>query len=108
MIAREDLLVVKHEEPFMPKRECIVIPRQILPGLLTALHLKLNHPSTFQLKQVFRCFFFALDADKYNAQSSRSCHQCPALKLVPHSVVNQSTCDPPEGVGLTLAADVLK
>ena len=108
MVATNDLLVVKHDEPFMLVRECIVIPHQILPGLLTALHLKLNHPSTFQLKQMIRCFFFALDADKYNAQSSQSCHQCSALKLVPHSVVSQSTCDPPEGIGLTFAADVLK
>ena len=40
--------------------------------------------------------------------SFQFCHQCSALKLVPHLVVSQSTCDPPEGVGLTFAADVLK
>ncbi|KAK3714880.1 hypothetical protein QZH41_001881 [Actinostola sp. cb2023] len=51
-IARDGLLVVKREEPLAPTRECIIVPRQVLEGLLTALHIQLGHPSSHQLKMV--------------------------------------------------------
>ena len=51
-VASDGLLVVKHHEPLSPSRECIVVPRQVLDGLLTALHIQLNHPSSHQLKTV--------------------------------------------------------
>ena len=41
-IAKDGLLVVKRNEPLLPTRECIVAPRQILDGLLTALHILYN------------------------------------------------------------------
>ena len=41
-IARDGLLVVKRSEPLLPTRECTVVPRQVLDGLLTALHIQLN------------------------------------------------------------------
>ena len=49
-IAKDGLLVVKHNEPLAPTRECIAVPRQVLEGLLTALHIQLSHPSRNQLK----------------------------------------------------------
>ncbi|VDI84008.1 Hypothetical predicted protein [Mytilus galloprovincialis] len=42
-IAKDGLLVVKRNEPMAPTRECIVVPRQVLDGLLTSLHIKLDH-----------------------------------------------------------------
>ena len=39
-VARDGVLVVHKEEPFALVRECIVIPRHVLPGLHTALHIK--------------------------------------------------------------------
>ena len=38
-IARDGSLVVEGNEPLAPTRECIVVPRQVLEGLLTALHI---------------------------------------------------------------------
>ena len=43
-IAKNGLLVVKRDEPFTCSRECIIVPRQVLDGLLTALHIQLSHP----------------------------------------------------------------
>ena len=37
-IFKEGLLVVNRYEPLSPSHECIVVPRQVLVGLLTALH----------------------------------------------------------------------
>ena len=45
-IAKDGLLVVKRNEPLTPTRECIVVPRQVLEGLLTTLHIQLSHPSS--------------------------------------------------------------
>ena len=45
-IAKDSLLVVKRNEPLAPTHECIVLPRQVLDGLLTAFHIQLSHPSS--------------------------------------------------------------
>jgi hypothetical protein len=47
-IARDGLLVVKHNEPLAPSKERIVVPRQVLDGLLTSLHVQLSHPTCHQ------------------------------------------------------------
>jgi hypothetical protein len=107
-IARDGVLVVKRDVPFSPTRECIIVPRQVLEGLLTALHIKLDHPSCHQLKTVFHRYFYALDMDRGIELITNSCHQCAALKRVPHTLTQQSTSDPPEAVGVAFAADVLK
>jgi hypothetical protein len=60
-IARDGLIVVKECEPLSASNERIVVPRQILDGLLTALHIKLDHPSCHQLKLAVRRHFYALD-----------------------------------------------
>ena len=58
-IARDGLLVGKHEEPLSTAHECIIIHRQVLDGLLSALHLKLNNPTRHQLKTVMSRYFYA-------------------------------------------------
>ena len=51
-IADDGLLVMQRHDPLSPTRECIIVPRQALDGLLTALHIQLGHPSCHQLKMV--------------------------------------------------------
>ena len=63
-VADDDLLVVRRHEPLSPSRECIIIPRQALDGLLTALHRQLSHPSCHQLKMVVQRYLYALNLDK--------------------------------------------
>lgn len=107
-IAKDGLLVVPNSEPLAPFRERIVVPRQVLEGLLTALHIQLNHPSAHQLKQVTHRYFFALDLDSAAERISDSCHVCASLRKTPHLLVEQSTSDPPDAVGNTFAADVIR
>ena len=82
-LARDGLLVVRKREAFAPVRDCIVIPRQVVPGLLCALHLRFQHPSQFQLKQLFSRYFYALDLDAHLSDLYASCHACAALKRIP-------------------------
>ncbi len=107
-ISRDGLLVVRRDEPYAQPRECIVIPRSVIDGFLSALHVKLNHPSRHQMKLVLQRYFFALDLDKALDRSFQCCHLCSSLKKVPSTLVEQSTSDPPDGIGISFAADIIK
>ena len=107
-ISRDGLLVVRRDEPFASPHECIAILRDVIDGFLSALHVKLNRPSHHQMKLVDQRYFFALDLDKSLDRCSQSCHLCSSLKTVPSALMEQSTSDPPEGVGISFAADVMK
>ena len=99
--------MVKRNEPFTPSRECIIIPCSVLSGLLTALHIKLEHPSSYQLKQVAHRYFYALDMNSTIENVTTSCNQCSSMKKIPHTLTEQSTSDPPEVIGTNFAADVM-
>ena len=107
-IAKDGLLVVKRNDPLAPTRECIVVPRQVLEGLLTALHIQLSHPSSNQLKAVTKRHLYALDIDKAIDRVTQGCHQCAALRKTPKACEEQTTSLPPEAVGVSFAADVIK
>jgi hypothetical protein len=107
-IAHDGLLVVKRREPLSSVKQLVIIPQQLLNGFLTALHIRLQHPSLYQLKKVVRRYFYALDMDAALAEVAGSCHQCIALQNVPRMMLPQSTTDVPTGVGTAFAADVLK
>lgn len=105
-IARDGLLVVKRPEPFAPSRECTVVPRSAVAGLLQAIHLKLAHPTQHQLKQVFMRYFYALDIDSHLSSLYESCHTCASLRKLPPPLVESSTTAPTT-VGSHYSADVM-
>ena len=107
-ISKDGLLIVKQSEPFSTDREQIIVPRTVLNGLLTALHVKLDHPTKHQLDLAVRRHFFALDLTKAVELVTESCHTCASIKKLPKTLVKQSSEDPPESVGMTFAADVMK
>lgn len=107
-IANDGVLIVRSSEPLKPDRDCVVVPQQALCGLLTALHLRLNHPSCHQLRQVVKRYFFALNLDAALQAVSQSCHQCASLRKISHSTIPQSCETYPTIVGSHFAADVLK
>ena len=100
-IAKDGVLVVKRSLQFVPVIEAIVVPR-----ILTALHIKLNHPSRHQFQMVLQRQFFALDMNDAISRVTSACHTCASLLSFPPSLVSQSSGDPPEVVGVS--ADVIK
>ena len=52
--------------------------------------------------------FFALDMNDAISRVTSACHTCASLKSFPSSLVKQSSDDPPEVVGVSFAADVIK
>lgn len=107
-IAKDGLLVVKQDRPLVPTAESIVIPQNALHGLLTALHLRFDHPTTQQLKVMCQRYFYALDMEKAVKHVSESCHMCCSLRSLKKTRIEQSTEDPPVTVGRSFAADVIK
>ncbi len=107
-ISKDGLLVVRRNDPLQGTRDCIVVPRQVLHGLLTALHIRLDHPSSHQLKTVVQRYFYALDIAQAVDHVTSGCHQCCALRKAPQFSIEQSTSDPPESLCRAFAADVLK
>ena len=89
------LLVVKRNEPLVPTRECIIAPRQVLDGLLSALHVYLSH----QL-MVTQRYLFALDIDNSVDGVTTSYHHCALLRTTSTSVGKQSNNLTPETVGI--------
>ncbi|MEW8547318.1 MAG: RNase H-like domain-containing protein, partial [Candidatus Thiodiazotropha sp.] len=107
-ISKDGLLVVPRNDPLSPARELIIVPRPMLHGLVTALHLKLDHPSKHQLELVMKRHFYALDITQVITHVTESCHVCSSLQRFPNSLVDQTSDDPPETIGVSFAADVMK
>ena len=103
----DGLIVVEQELPLQVSRQRIVVPRSIIDGLLTALHLQLRHPSKHQLKQVFCRAFFALDVDQALSRVVDSCHSCASLKKVPAQFKEQSSTKPDCKLGASRAGDII-
>ena len=107
-VADDGLLVVRRHEPLSPSRECIIVPRQALNGLLTALHLQLSHPFCHQLKMVVKRYLYALYLDNAVSRLSDGCHSCAAIRSSPTARIDQSSSPPPDAIGRSFTADVIK
>ena len=82
--------------------------KRYLDGLLTAIHIRLDHPSKHQFQMIIQRYFFALDMSAAIARVSDSCHTCASLKKFPTSLTSQSSEDAPEVVGVSFAADIIR
>ena len=107
-VARDGLLVVKQSQPFLPESELIIIPLRLLHGLVTSLHITLNHPTIHQLTNVFNRSYFSLNVNDCISNVVKACSQCQALETIPKELVTQTSSAPPTVPLLTFAADVLR
>ena len=107
-LAVDGLLIVTESLPLQPSRQRIVVPRDIVDGLLTALHLRFRHALKHQLTQIFNRAFFALDIEELARNIVDGCHVCASLKKIPAHFTPQSTADPPDTIGSKFSTDVIK
>ena len=102
-IARDGMLVVRRNDPLVPSTELIIVPHSVLhglDGLVTALHIKPDHPSRHQLELVMKRHFYALDLTKAIERTYNSCHTCLSLQKFPDYLVKQTSEHPPESIRL--------
>ena len=108
VIARDGVLVVIRSELYHPRKELIVVPKHLLNGLLTSIHLQLNHASAYQLQKVFSRNYFSQCVAKCVASVVGNCHTCQSLKVIPRELHSQSTTDFPKSPTRSYAADVVR
>ena len=92
----------------MQSQERIIVPRAVLHGLLTAIHIHFDHPSHHKMKLLFTRYFFALDLEKGLTCVVDACHHCTSMKSFPSHLHPQSTEPLPDKVGVHFAADVMR
>ena len=107
-LSNDGLLVVKKSLPFTTSSQRIVIPRRVAAGLLTALHLELDHPKVHQMEQAFSKAFFMLDMHSTVEQVFNSCHRCASLDTLSAHFTKQSTTQSIDKIGTLFSADVIK
>ena len=107
-VGRNGLLVVRKEMPFTAVRDLIVIPQKALPGLISALHLRLQHPTKSQMIKLFHRYFYAFDANAAIMNACTVCPQCAAMIHLPREIEEFTTSDSPQKLGVTFACDVLR
>ena len=107
-ISKDGLLVVRHSEPFLPEKELIVVPQNVLPGIMTSLHLRFNYPSLTQLRKLFHRSFYALNADACVSSICTACSHCQSLRTVPKELHQQSSSTPPTLPCKVFACDVMR
>ena len=107
-LSNDGCLVVMQNHPLQKAIERIVVPRLVIDGLLTAIHLRFNHPSSHQLRQLVTRYFFALDLDRSVSSVTSSCHHCSSLKRFPTFLHSQTSVTPPDRIGTSFAVDVMR
>lgn len=108
MISRDGLLVVKRNMAFAPNDKQIVVPAHLLEGLVTALHIRLSHPTKTQLERVFRRYFFALESKSAVEKVTGMCTHCASLATLPPERPDFTTSPPPTAPGYKFSSDVLR
>jgi hypothetical protein len=78
-ISKDGVLDVKRSEPFSSEKEQKVVPRSVLYGLLTVMHVKLGLPTKLHLDLVVRRYFFALDMKKAIERAAGLGQLCASL-----------------------------
>ena len=89
-------------------RQLIIIPRDILPGILHALHLFFTHCTETQLSKLFNRYFYAIGSEAVIKSVVGNCHQCASLKKIPKEMFVQTSSASPSTIGVQFAADVIK
>ena len=107
-ISKDGLLVARHSEIFLPEKEFIVVPQNVLPGIITSLHLRFNHPSPTQLRKLFHRRFYTLNADACVSSVCTACSQCQSLRTIPKQLHKQSSSTPPTIPCTGFACDVMQ
>ena len=107
-IAKDGCLVVTKYDNFINNRELIVIPDDISVGLIYALHLNLNHPTSYQLSKILETKFFLLDKESKVKQITDSCTLCCSVSKIPKEIEDFKPNQIPDHPGNSFTIDVLK
>ena len=108
-IVEKGLLVVRSfDNRKMAEIDRVIIPPSYLDSILTVIHIKLNHPTKCQLKQVFNRYFFSPRLDTALTKLYQGCHLCISFSKFPKQLESYKSTTFPDCPGTIMNADVLK
>ena len=106
-IAKDGLIQVKHPDLVHNiEYNAISVPETYISPLVQSLHMKLNHPSAYQLNKIMSRQYYCSGLATVIQQISTSCNTCIRLKTLPKEIRNHAT-SPSETFGKHFSADVL-
>ena len=107
-IAKDGCIVVLKIDKKLQKKELLVVPDQISLGLMYSLHLKLNHPSPYQLSKLLETRFYILDRDKKANKVWKECTPCQSIATIPKEIKDFKPNEVPTHPGQSFTVDVMK
>ena len=104
---KDGLITVTHVDPNGSTYQAVSIPTVFFPGLIHALHYKLNHPSKSQLTKLVARHFYTPGYQRIIDKVTEACETCLALKQLPKEIFSETTGDI-NGFGTNFSADIIE
>ena len=106
-IAPNGLITVSgNDESGIPRNQ-VVVPSKLFPGLLSALHHKLQHPTKYQMGKLVGRYFYCPGATALIAECVDNCLTCLSLKSLPPAILSETSTQS-EVFGTRFSMDVMK
>ena len=105
-IDKSGLVTVRQKQSDGSLAQAIVVPTDMFPGLVNAMHLKTSHPSKLQLTKLLSRHFYCPGQTTVISEVTDNCHTCLSLKQLPSQLFPEMTTSV-EGFGCNFSADVM-
>ena len=108
-IVEKGLIVCKSfDNILMRERSRVFVPGEFLKSILTVIHVRLDHISTFQLENVFNRYFFGILTNGTCKEVTEECSLCVSLQKYPKELDQFNPKLEPEHPGSHMNADVMQ
>ena len=88
---KDGLITVASTEQDGASYQAISVPTALYPGLIHALHRKLNHPSKAQLTKLIARYFYSPGYHRVVEEVTNACEMCMAIKQLPKEIFTETT-----------------
>ena len=105
-ISDSGVLIHRKSNPDGSDFELMIVPNALAAGLISALHLRLGHPTKTQFKKLWGRYFFAINSEKFIDDCTQSCSLCTSLKSLQRELFKQSTSQVPDTIGKFFSANI--
>ena len=108
-IAKDNMIVKVDVDKSGDKKETIVVPSNIMKGLIMALHYRFSHPhpSSKELLTLCNRYWFSVTTSKLIDEVKNNCQLCKSIAPVPREFFEQSTTKSGK-LGASWACDVMR
>ena len=105
-VSSQGLITVTQRNTNGEQSQAIVVPQNLFPGLVTAIHLKTMHASKLQMHRLMSRYFYAVGHQRMIEDVVNNCQTCLSLKQLPKELFPETTGDI-TGFGSHFACDIM-